>query len=218
MKVKYIHSTLDGDGLIASIARVSNPKNQDNRETAPRLIKYCATHGHWSVFEMASLCVEINTTRDIGRQILRHRSFSFQEFSQRYQDVSELPPLEVFRETRLQDAKNRQGSTISDDEELQKWFERQQFDIWSYTNKKYKEALEKGIAKEQARCILPEGLTPTRMYMNGTVRSWIHFLQARLYSGAQKEIREIAEEVEKIIKSIYPETYDAIKDYIRESR
>jgi thymidylate synthase (FAD) len=213
MKVEYVHSTQGGDNLIAYIARVSNPKNQENFETAPKLINYLIEHGHWSPFEMASLCVEINTTRDIGRQILRHRSFSFQEFSQRYQDVTKLPPAEL-REARLQDSKNRQNSIITDDEDIQRWWKSAQELVVSITNDIYQQALSDGIGKEVARSILPEGLTSTRMYMHGTIRSWIHFLKARLYSGAQKEIREVAQAVDGILKEHYPDTHTAIQDYI----
>lgn len=212
-QVNHIWSTSGGDDLIAYIARVSNPKNQDNSETAPKLIGYLIDHGHWSPFEMVGMCVEINTTRDIGRQILRHRSFSFQEFSQRYQDVSELPPVNV-REARLQDSKNRQNSTETDDRNLQKWFSSAQIDVINEAQRVYRRALELGIAKEQARCVLPEGLTATRMYMNGTVRSWIHFLKARLYPGAQKEIREIAKEVMDILDEHFPNTVLAASSYI----
>lgn len=214
MEVKHIWNTPDGDELIAYIARVSNPKNQNNTETAPRLIAYLIKNGHWSPFEMANLCVEINTTRDIGRQILRHRSFSYQELSQRYQctDVLEQPPL---RQARLQDPNNRQGSIEVLDAELMGWFYGKQAIVRDLANEIYRDALDKGIAKEQARAVLPEGLTATRMYMNGTIRSWIHFLKARLYSGAQKEIREIAQAVEIILSEKYPMTHKAIKEYIR---
>ena len=216
MSVSHIWSTQDGDNLIGYIARVSNPKNQDNSQTVHKLINYLIRHGHWSPFEMVNLCVQIDTTRDIGRQILRHRSFSYQEFSQRYQDVSELSTDYVERETRLQDTKNRQNSFESQDDELKIWFDNAQWQVADLSNNLYKQALDKGIAKEQARALLPEGLTPTRMYMNGTLRSWIHFLKARLYSGAQKEIRLIAKEVEEIISQKFPMTYDAIEEYIHE--
>ena len=177
--VKMIWSTPDGDNLIAYIARVSNPDNQDNEATAPKLIKYLLQHGHFSPFEMVNACIEINTTRDIGRQILRHRSFSFQEFSQRYADVTLLGGM-VGRECRLQDAKNRQNSLDCDDAAVEKSWEAMQDYVWANAISSYTYALEQGIAKEQARALLPEGLTPSRMYMNGTLRSWIHYLKARL--------------------------------------
>lgn len=213
MIVKPVWSTPNGDELIAYIARVSNPSNQGNKETAPKLINYLMKHGHWSPFEMVNLCVEIETTRDIGRQILRHRSFSFQEFSQRYADVNQLPPAEL-RETRLQDVSNRQNSIENQDVLIDIEFKRQQEEVLKHSHEVYQWALMVGIAKEQARAVLPEGLTPTRMYMNGTVRSWIHFLKARLYSGAQKEVREIAQAIAGIIKETYPNTFEASKEYI----
>lgn len=213
MKVDKVWATPDGDELIAYIARVSNPSNQGNKETAPRLINYLMKHGHWSPFEMVNLCVEIETTRDIGRQILRHRSFSFQEFSQRYADISELPPAEL-RETRLQDVSNRQNSIETNNKSLDEWWQDEQRRVISFSHSIYSQALGLGIAKEQARAVLPEGLTTTRMYMNGTVRSWIHFLKARLYSGAQKEVREIAQAVAEILKETYPNTFEAAKEYV----
>lgn len=213
MKVDKVWATPDGDELIAYIARVSNPANQGNKETAPRLINYLMKHGHWSPFEMVNLCVEIETTRDIGRQILRHRSFSFQEFSQRYADISELPPAQL-RETRLQDVSNRQNSLENRDALVDIEFKRQQEEIITHAQDVYQWALMAGIAKEQARAVLPEGLTTTRMYMNGTVRSWIHFLKARLYSGAQKEVREIAQAVATILQETYPNTFEAAKEYV----
>ena len=179
------------DEFIAYVARVSNPSNQSNHLTAEKLLKYLVKHKHWSPFEMVNVVMEINTTRDIARQILRHRSFSFQEFSQRYADpTSDLGFVE--RETRLQDSKNRQNSIETTDEELQKcWYAKQQQQIHE-ARLAYKWAVENGVAKEQARAVLPEGLTVSRMYMNGTLRSWIHYCEIRMAEGTQKEHREVA--------------------------
>ena len=179
------------DELIAYVARVSNPSNQSNTLTATKLLKYLAKHKHWSPFEMVNVLMEINTTRDIARQILRHRSFSFQEFSQRYADPTQDLGF-VWRDARLQDMKNRQNSIETKDEALQtKWLVMQGLVI-NEVDKAYKWAIENGIAKEQARAVLPEGLTGSRMYMNGTVRSWIHYCQLRMGPETQKEHREIA--------------------------
>lgn len=197
--VKLIWITPEAEALIANIARVSNPANQDNPEFAG-LISYMIKHHHWSPFEMASACVEINTTRDIGRQILRHRSFSFQEFSQRYAGVGALPPVEL-RECRLQDPTNRQSSISVGPGPTSDIWETLQREVYSAAIIRYEEALEAGIAKEQARALLPEGLTPTRMYMSGTIRSWLHYLQLRMGPETQKEHREIAEQ---IADAIYP--------------
>ena len=193
----------DVQELIAYCARVSNPSNQFNTETSAKLINYLVKHQHWSPLEMVSACLEINTTRDIARQILRHRSFSFQEFSQRYADPTQ--DLEfVLREARLQDTKNRQNSIEVSDAELQAWWNAKQQFIINYVKETYTEALNKGLAKEQARAILPEGLTGSRMYMNGTLRSWIHFIQVRSGNGTQKEHMLIAREVAKVIAEIFP--------------
>ena len=183
--------SLTPEEFIAYVARVSNPSNQSNNLTAEKLLKYLVKHKHWSPFEMVNVVMEINTTRDIARQILRHRSFSFQEFSQRYADpTSDLGFVE--RETRLQDQKNRQNSIETDDEELQKcWYAKQQQQIHE-ARLAYKWAVENGVAKEQARAVLPEGLTVSRMYMNGTLRSWIHYCEIRMAEGTQKEHREVA--------------------------
>lgn len=178
----------DSAGLISYSARVSNPSNQSNFDTANGLLKYCLKHGHFSVFEMCNIVMEIEAPRDIARQILRHRSFSFQEFSQRYAEAQEF----IFREARLQDHKNRQNSIETDDNELREWWVEAQEDIVNLVEQKYKEALAKGIAKECARVILPEGNTMSRMYMNGTVRSWIHYIQLRDGNGTQKEHQEVA--------------------------
>lgn len=179
------------DEFIAYVARVSNPSNQANSLTAHQLLKYLVKHKHWSPFEMVNIVMEINTTRDIARQILRHRSFSFQEFSQRYADpTSDLGFVE--RETRLQDNKNRQNSIETKDEELQKcWYAKQKQQIHE-ARLAYKWAIENGVAKEQARAVLPEGLTVSRMYMNGTLRSWIHYCEIRMDKGTQKEHRQVA--------------------------
>jgi len=185
-------SGLDVDDFIAYIARVSNPFNQNNKETAQKLIKYLMKNKHWSPFEMVHVVMEINTTRDIARQILRHRSFSFQEFSQRYADPTQDLGF-VTREARLQDTKNRQNSIeVKDDPELKHmWNERQKIVI-EYAQKEYDWAIKNGIAKEQARAVLPEGLTISRLYMAGSLRSWIHYCELRMSNGTQKEHREIA--------------------------
>jgi len=198
----------DVQELIAFCARVSNPSNQFNTETSEKLIKYLVNHQHWSPLEMVSACLEITTTRDIARQILRHRSFSFQEFSQRYADPTK--DLEfVLREARFQDNKNRQNSVEFDmNDEKQRLlaieWERAQKRVLFAVQKEYKWAIDNGIAKEQARAVLPEGLTGSRMYMNGTLRSWIHFIQVRSGNGTQKEHMEIAREVAKVIAEIFP--------------
>ena len=178
-----------GEELVAYCARVSNPANQANHETAPRLLSYLVRNQHWSPFEMAHAVIEIQTTRDIARQILRHRSFSFQEFSQRYAEVVADP---VLREARLQDTTNRQNSTESHDFALRAWWDDQQAWLAEQAVKVYQDALNQGIAKEVARAVLPEGLTPSHLYMSGSVRSWIHYIQLRTGNGTQKEHREIA--------------------------
>lgn len=192
------------DAIIAYTARVSNPSNQHNRETAPRLLRYLAKHEHWSPFEMASLCLEINTTRDIARQILRHRSFSFQEFSQRYAEVDRIYSLNNIREARLQDSTNRQSSLECTDAKLESWWLEKQLDIAQIVSDTYYQALDLGIAKEQARALLPEGLTPSRLYMHGTVRSWMHYIKVRTHESTQREHRMIAEECKKCLLEIYP--------------
>jgi thymidylate synthase (FAD) len=193
----------DAQELIAYCARVSNPSNQFNTETSEKLIKYLVKHQHWSPLEMVSACVEIETTRDIARQILRHRSFSFQEYSQRYADPTK--DLEfVLREARLQDTKNRQNSIETDDPELEaEWHRRQQLVI-DLVKEQYTWAVSKGIAKEQARVVLPEGNTVSRMYMNGTLRSWIHFITLRSANGTQKEHQLVALACAKAIAVIFP--------------
>ncbi len=200
----------DVQELIAFCARVSNPANQLNTETSEKLINYLVKHQHWSPLEMVSACLEIVTTRDIARQILRHRSFSFQEFSQRYADpTAELSEAFVIREARFQDTKNRQNSIeIDSNDEAQRMlaieWERAQKRVLYAVEREYKWAIANGIAKEQARAVLPEGLTVSRMYMNGTLRSWIHFIQLRSGNGTQKEHRLIALECAKVIAEIFP--------------
>lgn len=178
-----------GEELVAYCARVSNPGNQANHETAPRLLNYLTRNHHWSPFEMAHAVIEITTTRDIARQILRHRSFSFQEFSQRYAEVDAEP---IMRETRLQDTKNRQNSVETYDVELNAKWQQLQANVAKLTQQSYQWAIDAGIAKEVARSVMPEGMTPSRLYMAGSVRSWIHYIQLRAGNGTQKEHREIA--------------------------
>jgi thymidylate synthase (FAD) len=200
----------DALDLVAYCARVSNPANQFNTETSEKLIKYLIKHQHWSPLEMVSACMEIETTRDIARQILRHRSFSFQEFSQRYADpTAELGESFVIREARFQDTKNRQNSVEFDlTDESQRLlaieWERAQKRVLFAVEKEYKWAIANGIAKEQARAILPEGLTVSRMYMNGTIRSWIHYINLRKENGTQKEHMEIAQACAKVISTVFP--------------
>jgi thymidylate synthase (FAD) len=215
MKVKLINYSQDPEGRnlleqIAYCARVSNPTNQDNTETAEKLVRYLIKNQHWSPLEMVSVCLEIDTTRDIARQILRHRSFSFQEFSQRYADASQLG-FET-REARLQDNKNRQNSIKNDNQALEAWWENYQLIVQRTALDAYQFALDKGIAKEQARSVLPEGMTKSRMYMNGTLRSWVHYIQLRSANGTQKEHQEIALACADAIEPIFP----MIKEYVNE--
>lgn len=215
MKVKLINYSQSPDGMnlleqVAFAARVSNPTNQNNSETAEKLVRYLIKHQHWSPLEMVSVCLEIDTTRDIARQILRHRSFAFQEFSQRYADASQLG-FEL-REARMQDTKNRQNSVETDNPALAAWWETYQKKVIEVATDAYKFALEKGIAKEQARAVLPEGITHSRLYMNGTLRSWIHYIQLRSGNGTQKEHKEIAMACANTIEPIFP----MIKEYINE--
>jgi len=193
----------DAQELIAYCARVSNPSNQMNMETADKLIKYLVKHKHWSPLEMVSVCLEIETTRDIARQILRHRSFSFQEFSQRYADPTKDLDF-VMREARMQDQKNRQNSIETDNLALQAWWEERQRRVIQEARNAYEWAITNGIAKEQARAVLPEGLTVSRIYMNGTLRSWVHYIELRSEGGTQKEHREIAVECAKVIAEVFP--------------
>ena len=189
--------------LIAYCARVSNPDNQNNSDTADKLIKYLIKHKHWSPLEMASACIEIETTRDIARQILRHRSFSFQEFSQRYADPTKDLDF-VTREARLQDTKNRQNSIETEDDILQNQWEMRQKSLIELSQETYNWAIENGIAKEQARAVLPEGNTVSRIYMNGTLRSWVHYIELRSANGTQKEHMEIAKACAVEIAKIFP--------------
>jgi thymidylate synthase (FAD) len=204
---KLIWATPDADKHIGYCARVSNPGNQDNPNVAG-LLSYCARNAHWSVFEMASACIEVSTTRDIARQILRHRSFSFQEFSQRYADATQLGSF-VLRECRMQDTKNRQNSLATDDFDLTVWWAAAQARMIGEAEYLYGEALHRGIAKEQARALLPEGLTPSKLYVNGTMRSWITFLQARLDVATQKEHRLVAQDVLAVLRDVAPVTVGA---------
>ena len=203
MSVRLISFTMPGRSeygatpteLAAFVARISNPSNQHNHETGERLLRYLIKHKHWSPFEMVDFTLEINTTRDIARQILRHRSFSFQEFSQRYA----VAPGYDHRECRMQDHKNRQNSVEASDIELQRWWAEVQQSQIEYVDWLYQQALDKGIAKEQARALLPEGLTMSRMYMKGSLRSWLHYIQVRTDPSTQKEHREIAEQCASIL-------------------
>ena len=197
------------DEFIAYVARVSNPSNQNNTLTAPKLLRYLAKHKHWSPFEMVNVVMEINTTRDIARQILRHRSFSFQEFSQRYADPTGDLGFST-REARLQDYKNRQNSIETNDQALQSWWTREQDFIKNSAAMAYDMAIKRGIAKEQARAVLPEGLTNSRMYMNGTLRSWVHYCQLRAGPETQKEHREIARDAWYQITEVSPSLKDCL--------
>jgi len=202
-KVKLIWATPDGENLIAYMARVSNPENQDNKDTAPKLLKYLIDNKHWSPFEMVNVCMEIETTRDIARQMLRHRSFSFQEFSQRYAIASEAE----FSKPRLQDWKNRQNSIEVEDKELYRyWWSLQQV-VLSTSLDAYHQALDNGIAKEVARKVLPEGIMLSRLYMNGTLRSWLHYLDVRCDKATQKEHRDVADKCKAVIESLFPSLF-----------
>ena len=212
MQVKLISYTQGADGKnlleqVAFAARVSNPANQNNSETSEKLVRYLIKNQHWSPLEMVSICLEIDTTRDIARQILRHRSFSFQEFSQRYADASQLG-FEL-RDCRLQDTKNRQNSIETDNEVLQGKWAMIQTVVLSHVTEAYEWALKNGIAKEQARAVLPEGMTGSRLYMNGTLRSWVHYIQLRSANGTQKEHQDVALACADVIEPIFP----MIKEY-----
>ena len=202
---------LNCQDLVAFCARVSNPSNQSNTKTADKLLNYLIKHKHWSPFEMVSACIEINTTRDIARQILRHRSFSFQEFSQRY--ANPVEELEfVTREARMQDTKNRQNSIEISDRAIQDKWQQEQNKVIEVCQQVYKNAIEKGIAKEVARAVLPEGLTKSRLYMNGTIRSWIHFIELRSANGTQKECSDVAVACAQAISKIFPMATDFINE------
>ena len=194
----------DALGLVAYCARVSNPSNQLNSETNEKLVKYLIKHQHWSPLEMVSACLEINTTRDIAHQIVRHRSFSFQEFSQRYANPTEMGDMFEYSEARLQDTKNRQNSIETDSAEVQIFWEESQREVIRLAEKEYKKAIKMGIAKKIARKILPEGLTKTRIYMNGTLRSWVHYIDLRSANSTQKEHMEIAKACAEVISKIFP--------------
>ena len=213
MTVRLISSSHDNlIEEIAMMARVSNPSNQNNSKTSEKLVKYLIKHKHWSPFEMVSLTLEIDTTRDIAHQIVRHRSFAFQEFSQRYADPAAMGfPFEL-RETRMQDEKNRQNSVETEDELLNKHWIQQQKRVMDVADGVYKWAIGVGIAKEQARAVLPEGLTKSRLYMAGTLRSWIHYVDVRTTPGTQKEHMEIARQCGHIIEPFFP----MIKDFIHD--
>jgi thymidylate synthase (FAD) len=209
--VKLVWITPKAEKLIAYMARVSNPANQESHDTGGKIIKYMVDHKHWSPFEMVDACFEITTTRDIARQMLRHRSFSFQEFSQRYQKVEQLPASQL-REARLQDTKNRQNSIVTDDELLAAEFNELQAIVVSITNGAYQRALDLGIAKEVARSVLPEGLTTTRMYMKGSIRSWMHYCQVRMDASTQKEHRLIAQQISDVLTRELPVCWQAVME------
>jgi|TARA_B100000282_G_C31687119_1_gene469605 thymidylate synthase (FAD) len=212
MKVKLVSFSQAPEGwdgydcqeLIAYCARVSNPSNQMNKETSEKLIKYLIKHKHWSPLEMVNVCLEIETTRDIAHQIVRHRSFSFQEFSQRYANPQDMQEAFTYREPRLQDTKNRQNSIEVQDTQLEMDWGRWQKKVIETSKQAYDWAIREGIAKEQARVVLPEGLTKTRLYMNGTLRSWVHYIELRGENGTQKEHMEIAHECAKVISEVFP--------------
>jgi thymidylate synthase (FAD) len=201
---------VDVQELVAFCARVSNPSNQINTDTSEKLIKYLIKHQHWSPLEMVSACLEIETTRDIARQILRHRSFSFQEFRQRYADPTKDLSF-VLREARLQDTKNRQNSVENTNLALATWWEERQKRVIREAEEAYAWAIDNGIAKEQARAVLPEGLTVSRLYMNGTLRSWIHFIELRSANGTQKEHQEVARQCAKVIAEVFPLANELVK-------
>jgi len=211
---------LDGittpDEFIAYCARVSNPANQMNTKTASKLIQYCAKHHHWSIFEMANVVMSLETTRDIARQILRHRSFSFQEFSQRYADPTSSLGFKK-REARLQDTKNRQNSIETDNEELQQKWNYKQETIIEIAQGIYAWAVEQGIAKEQARVVLPEGLTVSNLFMNGSLRSWIHWIKVRNHPATQKEHRELAQQASGLLEQNFPSLKEVLYNIVEEN-
>lgn len=209
MSVKVVWSTPEGEDLIAYMARVSAPENQGKKESGPKLVKYLIKHKHWSPLEMVNVCMEIETTRDIARQILRHRSFSFQEFSQRYAAVQGFELSEV----RLQDTKNRQNSiTVDEDDSLHDWWLYAQRRVRDDAELVYNMALAKGVAKEQARKLLPEGLTMSKMYMNGTLRSWLHYVDIRCDEATQKEHREVAKKCRDELTKLFPNVMEALHE------
>jgi len=222
MKAKLIGYTQPAEGsveelkdvqdMIAYCAKVSNPKGQMNLETSERLLAYLIKHKHWSPFEMASATIEVETTRDIARQFLRHRSFAFQEFSQRYADPAAMSDTFVVRDARLQDQKNRQNSVECDDEYVNERWEEEQLKVILKAKEAYEWAIDNGIAKEQARAVLPEGNTKSRLYANGTIRSWIHYVELRSANGTQKEHIELAKEIACAIHAIFPMIEDFVND------
>lgn len=207
-KPSVITDCYSAEQLVSYTARVSNPDNQNNNETSSKLLKYLIRNEHWSPLEMVHMTMEIKTTRDIARQILRHRSFSFQEFSQRYAVATEFEK----REARLQDAKNRQNSIETDDKDLAEWWSMEQTKAVNRAEMAYNDALKKGIAKEQARAILPEGLTGSTLYMAGSLRSWVHYCQLRMANGTQKEHMEVAAKCWDIVSWHFPSVADALSD------
>ena len=208
-QVKLVWVTPEAENLVAKMARVSNPANQNNTTSSPRLLKYLIKNKHWSPFEMVNVCMEIETTRDIARQILRHRSFSFQEFSQRYAVAEGFIQN---AQARLQDEKNRQNSLYSDEISLQNWFEGAQRRLLTEAKFLYTSALDKGIAKECARVLLPEGLTVSKMYMQGTLRSWLHYVDIRTDVATQKEHRDVALQCARILEKHFPNVMEAFND------
>ena len=212
-KVKLMWSTPDAENMIVDMARVSAPSNQGNYDTGPRLLKYLIKNNHWSPLEMASMCVEIETPRDIARQILRHRSFSFQEFSQRYAEVEQGDLM--YREPRMQDTKNRQNSLVCTDKLLEEEWEAWQWEVQNITQGAYEWALKNGIAKEVARVVLPEGLTMSRMYMTGTLRSWIHYCSIRCDVATQKEHREVADQIKVQLLQVLPSIREVLEETIQ---
>ncbi len=222
MKSKIVATTVPqgitgvttAEEFIAYAARVSNPKNQDNGDTALRLVKYLIREKHWSPFEMVHVTMEVNTTRDIARQLLRHRSFSFQEFSQRYASVEQLGDIFELRECRIQDTKNRQNSIDCQSEEIQEAWDEIQCTHQRNSERLYKEALDLGVAKEQARAVLPEGFTKSRLYVSGTLRSWIHYCELRIGNGTQKEHQEIAQECWDALKEVFPNVIGACESEV----
>ena len=211
MKVELVWITPDAENLIVKMARVSNPASAEAGQNNDRLIRYLIRNKHWSPFEMVNACFRIETTRDIARQLLRHRSFTFQEFSQRYADVSVLPKLS-FRQARAQDPKNRQNSLPMENEAIAATWEAVQRSVYDNAIAAYRWALDAGIAKEVARAILPEGLTPSALYMNGTIRSWIHYTQLRTGNGTQREHMEIAKAIESALAKECPTIWRSLKN------
>lgn len=206
-KVKLIWTTPEAEKLLVYCARVSNPKSQEEGGREDRLISYLIKHKHYSPFEMVDACIEIQCSRAIARQILRHRSFFFQELSQRYMEITEKP---TYVEARMQDYKNRQSSHPTNDPVVERFWENAQTEVWNLVQSYYDEALQMGIAKEQARAILPEGMTTTRMYMKGSLRSWMHYIDLRTGEETQKEHRDVAQACKSLIVEAFPLTAKAL--------